>query len=382
MAISWRKATLLGGVLLAGVAAGAIGMLSLRGGDGPYASSPAPYTKAMGAPASTALLKAVAGNCELAPLLPARGEGDGRKVLQSNASEASADEVGALILQGKEAAAAGRQRDAEVAFLNACRNAAALHEGDGIPLADAMYQLARHYATVAALGEAKGKDLFQRSERLYSASLEAFRARYGEEHEKTRFAREGLTTVQHATGGKAPAVIAKLPPPPPVPEAADIPAAAASAPAPAPAPAPAASAAAPAPAPSVAAIPAVKPRVQPSRSARTDPPAAEEATRDAGAPAAAEPKPVQRREARRAANEHGESARARPAPPRPGAEEEIEAALDEPPPPPPRRRRPAPPVAEAEVAVPAADEAPPPPASSMGAGGSDIPTAEGSTGEP
>ena len=92
MAIPWRKATLFGGALVAGVAAGAIGMMSLRGGDGPYASSPAPATRTMGAaPASTAFLSAVAGNCELAPMLPAAGEGDGREVLQSKAAAVSAD---------------------------------------------------------------------------------------------------------------------------------------------------------------------------------------------------------------------------------------------------------------------------------------------------
>jgi uncharacterized protein len=260
MAIHWRKASLIGGALVAGVAAGAIGMMSLRGGDGPYAGSPA-ATRSMGAPpATTAFMKAVAGNCELAPMLPSAGNGDGRAVLQTNPAAASASEVGSLILEGKEAVASGHQRDAEIDFLNACRNAAAMPDGDGIPLADAMYQLGRHYANVAAFGAPKAKELFQRAERLYSASLEAYRARYGEGHEKTRCAQEGLTTVLQATGGKPPTMVAKAPPSaapaaantaPSNPSATAAPATAA---APAPVPTPL-----PAPAPQVAKAPAAKP---------------------------------------------------------------------------------------------------------------------------
>lgn len=248
-----RKAMLFGVGLLVGVAAGAMGMLSLRGGDGPYASMPAGTRSAGAGASSTAFLAAVAGNCELAPLLPGAGDGDGRERLQDKPDAATPDEVATLILSGKEAAASGRQRDAEVSFLNACRNAAALPQGDVAPLADAMYQLARHYANAAAFGAPKSRELFQRAERLYSASLEGFRAGYGEGHEKTRFAREGLVTVQHATGGKAPAAIAKAAPQPaapaPVAEAAPAPAAP-------PEPAQATPAVATAPAPAAAKAPA------------------------------------------------------------------------------------------------------------------------------
>jgi hypothetical protein len=199
------------------------------------------------APTSTAFVTAVAGNCEMTPILPSAGNGDGQESLQGKPGGASASEVASLILSGKEAAASGRQHDAEVDFLNACRNAAALQDGDPIPLSDAMYQLGRLYANAGALGSPKAKDLYQRAERLYSASLEGYRARYGDNHEKTRFAREGLVTVQQATGGKPPTAIAKAPP---------APAAAPVAAAP-PAAAPAAVAAASAPAPVAAAAPAV-----------------------------------------------------------------------------------------------------------------------------
>lgn len=399
-----RKGLLFAGGVLLGVLAGAAGMMSLRGGDGPYTSSP-PSTRAMGAPASTAFVTAVAGNCDMAPILPNGGDGDGRESLQARPDGGGAGEVASLILSGKEAAAAGRQRDAEIDFLNACRSAAALQDGDPIPLADAMYQLARHYATVAALGAAKGKDLFQRAERLYSASLEAYRARYGEGHEKTRFAQEGLITVQQATGGKAPAVIAKAapapaaPPPAVAPEpaassamaAASAPAATTAAASPAPAPAPAAVAkAAPAPA---AKTPEAKPAPEP-KAAREPAPAAEspQASRAPAAEAERKPvpaaKPAPVREARRAEPEPEPRVREEPAAeeprPRPQVRRQPERDLSPSEPDdavvealPPRRPRPA------DVAP--AEPQPAPDTSSAGAGSAavgDVPQAEGSPGAP
>lgn len=279
-----RKGMVLGAAgLVAGVALGAMGMMSLRGGDGPYASSPA-STRSMGAasapaPAST-FVTAVSVNCEFAPMLSNGGEGDGQVALQSRPAAASGSEVASLILSGKEAAAAGRQRDAEVSFLNACRNAAVLQEGDGIPLSDAMYQLGRHYATVAAFGAPRGKELLQRAERLYSASLEGYRSRLGPTHEKTKFAQEGLVTVRQGTGNTvtanaAPATPAPAPAAPaPTPQVAapapvvPAPAPVAAAPVPAPAPVAAAPMPAPVPAPAPVAMAAPAPAPAPAPQAR------------------------------------------------------------------------------------------------------------------
>lgn len=312
-----RKEVLFGVGLLVGVAAGAVGMMSLRGGDGPYATSPP--TRAMGAaPASTAFVTAVSVHCEMAPILPSAGEGDGREVLQTKPGAGTADEVGSLILAGKEAAASGHRRDAEVAFLNACRNAAALTDGDPIPLADAMYQLGRHYATVGALGGvAKSKELFQRSERLYSASLEAYRARYGDDHEKTKFAQAGLETVLQATGGKAPAAIAKVQPPAAPAQPAPEPAPVAAAPAPAPHPT-ATPAAEPAP---VAVAPKAKPVEQPAVAKAVEPKVAEKPRQ----PKAAETRVTETKVAEPEPAPVAAAPRPRPAP-RPRVEPEASAA--------------------------------------------------------
>jgi hypothetical protein len=343
-----RKPILFGAGLLVGVAAGALGMMSLRGGDGPYASSPPPTARSMGAaPASTAFLTAVAGNCDMAPMLPAAGNGDGRESLQAKPAAASTSEVASLILAGKEAAAAGRQRDAEIDFLNACRNAAALQDGDGIPIADSMYQLGRHYANVGAFGAPRSQELFQRAERLYSASLEAYRARYGDGHEKTRFAQEGLKSVQQATGGKPPTAIAKLPPAAPTPAPQALPQAQAPAPAPMPAPATAAAPESVQPAPETRAMPAEVAKETPKETPKPATAQRRPAT------VVAKPAPVERRRA--------------PPPVDSAAADSYESPRPEVPPP-LRMRRPEP---EFEA----------PPAASMDSGPSgEAPTAEGSAG--
>ena len=245
MAVNWQKGILFAVGVAVGVGAGVAGVIAWRDGQFSQASDPGrtlggPAATSASAPASaiaSTAIVAAATECGVPPILPRKGANDGKLSLQSKPSAASASEVAALILSGKEAAASGRDRDAEVAFLNACRNAALL-SAEPIPAADAMYQLARHYANVAAFGAQPARQLYARAERFYSASLLTYTARYGAGHEKTRFATEGLKTVQQATGGNGPVAVAKVEPPKPA----------------APAPVPAAKVApAPATAPAVAA---------------------------------------------------------------------------------------------------------------------------------
>lgn len=257
MAMNWKTGTLFAAGLALGVAAGVAGVSSLNDDKAPASASP---TRAMGAPAAAKAGAApvVAGGpgprcTELAPLLAKGSDGDGKESLQKAAGGAS--DISALLLKGKEAAAGERPRDAEILFLNACRTAQAA-DARGLPAADAQYQLARHYANAAAFGAARPKELYERANRLYSASLQIYEARHGASHERTRFAREGLITVQQVTG--------VLPPLP-------APAVAQARPA-APAPAPQVMAAAPAPrAPVAAPAPVAEPAPAPAPVAKVPP---------------------------------------------------------------------------------------------------------------
>ncbi|MDB5928641.1 MAG: hypothetical protein JWR60_348 [Polaromonas sp.] len=152
---------------------------------------------------------------------------DGRFPLQNDVSGLIAPDIASFLLIGKESYAAGRQRDAEVAFLMACRVANQLKGADSVEVADAKYQLGWLYARLgleAGAGSAAGNqgELLQRARALYADSLKAYVAQYGEAHEKSRFAAEGLAAVrQPQTLAQAGTVAAE---PVPAPKAAPAPA--------------------------------------------------------------------------------------------------------------------------------------------------------------
>ena len=138
--------------------------------------------------------------CPLPPAAAAiaAGKKDGQFALQADLSSMAAANIASFIVLGKEAAAAGRPRDAEVAFLMACRVADRLKGGDSVESANAKYQLGWLYARLALEDSASARraELRTRAERLYADSLRTFQAKYGPAHEKTRFAVEGLAALQ------------------------------------------------------------------------------------------------------------------------------------------------------------------------------------------
>lgn len=360
MAINWR----VGGIFVGGLAIGALAAAVLvgRGGNDEREAARPPGTQLAAVTASAPRV-----DCSFEPMVAKTGPDDGTLRVDKDLQAASSGAISALLLSGKEAAAAGKARDAEAAFLMACRSAEGL-AGDPIPLADAQYQLGRHYAQLASLPDAKRRDeLLRRAEGLYASSLEAFRRHRGPEHEKTRFAAEGLARVQQLKEGPvaAPAMAAASAPaaaddtrvsgapaqatPPvaaPAPAKAEPPKATppartetARVPAPAPqqAPAPAeetAEATPPAPAPAVVAEPA-GPSAEELQAQRD-----EREAREARERARAERREREDREARRRAREEREAREAQEArerQERPAATSELGAApaADAPLPPPP-----------------------------------------------
>lgn len=296
MAINWRG----GGVFAVGLLLGAVGAAVLVG-QGRDGNEPA--AAASGGPPLAALTAGAPKiDCSFAPMVAKAGREDGTLPLDKDLQAASSGTVSALILSGKEAAAAGKARDAEVAFLMACRSAEGLRS-DAVPLADAQYQLARHYAQLAAVpGAARRDELLRRAEGLYAASVQAYRQHRGEDHEKTRFAMDGLAKLQALKAGPPaaaqPAVAAAS-----APAAADATRISGANPQP-----PAPAAAAPAPVPAQAATPAApSPKAKPVQEARSTPvppPAVKaETPAPAAAPAAATAEPsgptAEERQARR-----------------------------------------------------------------------------------
>lgn len=180
----WRQ----GGIFAAGVAVGAlvaaVAFFTPRQDEPDVAEAPATKAPvAQGAPAVTA------SACEFPPVVAASGKGDGRASI-------GATDVRVALVQGKEAMAGGRDRDAEIAFINACRAAASSTSPDAVEVADAKYQLARHYAGLVQERAPHRTELLRRAKPLYEESLRVYLARLGDRHEKSRFAAEGLASLK------------------------------------------------------------------------------------------------------------------------------------------------------------------------------------------
>ena len=156
--------------------------------------APAPMPVSASQPLST---------CPVQSTVAAASDKDGKFPLQLDLAGLTTAEIGSFIVIGKESASAGRQRDAEVALLMACRLAEKLKGPAATETADAKYQLAWHYAALTqdgpsapALG-ARAEWLW-RAQLLYADSLNGYLAKFGEGHEKSRFSAEGLSAVRQA----------------------------------------------------------------------------------------------------------------------------------------------------------------------------------------
>jgi hypothetical protein len=220
MAVAWRQALVFGeGLLLGG---GLVAATILWGKDLPSA--------APAAAAQQHLISAAGGAtaCQEAPLLASAGERDGQFGTQIDITDKTVTDVTAYLAVGGDTASQGRPRDAELALLTACRIAAGVAGPASVELAEASYQLARHYTAAAAAGapDDQRAALLQRAEALFSHSRDLYAARFGQPHEKTRLAAAGLTLAKQAGALSAPMQVAAAQ----VAAAASAPASAASAP--------------------------------------------------------------------------------------------------------------------------------------------------------
>lgn len=204
-------------------------------GPGANVAAPPPTTPGSAAPTASA---PAAGPCPAQVTTALSDAKDGQFQLQADVAGKTEKESAAFIVVGKEAAASGRARDAEVAFMMSCRVAEQTKGGNSLPAADAKYQLARHYANLALHGGGgtNRAELLRRAERLYADSLEIYRASHGPAHEKTRFAAEGLGALRPPAAEPGRPVTAQSPARPAQPKASGPQSAAAPAQAQAPAP--------------------------------------------------------------------------------------------------------------------------------------------------
>jgi hypothetical protein len=138
-----------------------------------------------------------AAACPASTIVPVAGSRDGQFEMLGDLSANRPADVSSFIVIGKEAAASGRPRDAEVAFLMACRLAEKVAQSEPLLLADSKYQLGWHYGNLARdSAVAKREPFVRRAEVLYADSLRVYTAQLGQAHEKSRFAANGLAALK------------------------------------------------------------------------------------------------------------------------------------------------------------------------------------------
>jgi hypothetical protein len=151
-------------------------------------------------PQPTALASSQLAACPLRPLTAVAGKKDGQFPLQAGVAGLVAADIASFIVVGQEAAASGRSRDAEVAFLMACQVADKLKGIDSVESAQARYELGSHYARLAQDGSpatAPNRDtLRSHAERLYLDSLHLYHFNYGQTREKPAFENQEPAPVQ------------------------------------------------------------------------------------------------------------------------------------------------------------------------------------------
>ncbi len=161
------------GFVLAGVAAAGLWLLAGAG----LSSLPGKMKATVARLQPSAPPLAQRATCNVEPATPAAGEADGRFPLHASVAGLVAADIASLIVIGDEAAATGRPRDAEAAYLMSCRLADKLKGAGSAELADAKYQLGAHYARLALGGGvvsgADRAELLRRAEPLYLDSLQA-----------------------------------------------------------------------------------------------------------------------------------------------------------------------------------------------------------------
>ncbi|WP_049871245.1 lysozyme inhibitor LprI family protein [Ramlibacter tataouinensis] len=142
--------------------------------------------------------------CAFDPMAPERGSGDGQLRLRTDLDGKTAADAAGLVWLAHEVAGQGRTRDTEVALIMACRLAARLDGPQAPAVAEAKYQLGRHYLALvapggaSALGGGTRGDMLRRAQEVLQESRHAFTAQYGDAHAKTQLAAAAAATAQQS----------------------------------------------------------------------------------------------------------------------------------------------------------------------------------------
>lgn len=168
-------------------------------------------------PQAAAPVPGQVASCPSEPVVAAAAGKDGQFPTQADVSGLTAVDIASFVILSREAAGAGRPRDAEAALLMACRIADQLKGSGSAESADARQQLAAHYAELSlrpgAAAPQNRTELLSRAQSLYADSLLTYSARLGSEHEKSRLAANSLALMRQAQAQAAQPTQAQAPAP-------------------------------------------------------------------------------------------------------------------------------------------------------------------------
>lgn len=154
-----------------------------------------------------------ASSCPPQPAVAASAtEQDGQFMLDAALDTRPLPTAGAFMTVAREAAQAGRVRDAEVALIAACRVAERQGGSYSAPVADVKAQLGEHYLRMAAQvpeDEEQARLLYERATTLLTETADAYAAALGKNASRTRVAEKRLALVRANDPQEA---AAKLPP--------------------------------------------------------------------------------------------------------------------------------------------------------------------------
>jgi hypothetical protein len=166
------------------------------------------------APAAVAVAAASpAGPCDFEPIVPQGRASDGQFMIDAALATSGDARSSAFLAVAREAASEGRPRDAEVAYIVACRLEARASSSPTVPLAGILNLLGQHYVSAAAVTstEESRRELLARGRELLDASVKGYNAVLGASAARTQQASQQLAAI---TRGEA---VAKVEPPERVP---------------------------------------------------------------------------------------------------------------------------------------------------------------------
>ncbi|RZI70195.1 MAG: hypothetical protein EOP80_17030 [Variovorax sp.] len=160
-------------------------------------AEPAAAASEAAAPPAPVMAAAVPAGCPADPLLARAGDADGQFSLQAALATNSGSDPSAFLKVAGDMAGQGRARDAEVAYIVACRVAAQASGSPSTPVADVQTQLAQHYAALANLPARAGQrpQLVERATSLLQEGVRTYSAALGANASKTQLASRRLDAL-------------------------------------------------------------------------------------------------------------------------------------------------------------------------------------------